>query len=122
MRNEKFENNRNLKKEWYLLIDTRTEGPFNLDDLRYDIRLTPDTLVWKEGFKEWTPARFVYELSELFKDATDIQQGNEDIETGNVSDIEPGPATLTLQQDPYQFFLWLIVLLLLLYISYQLSK
>ncbi len=57
-----------LGKEWYCLFQGRKEGPFSVDELKKHPRFTPDTLVWKKGFKEWVRARDVKELDRVFKD------------------------------------------------------
>lgn len=106
-------------KEWFIIIDNRQEGPYSLQDLDDDPRFTPDTLVWKEGFKEWVQARFVLEMKEVFKDKS--TQHHDDKDENLKTDLgKQEQITLTLRQDPYQFFLWILILLLLLfYIFYQ---
>ena len=40
-------------------------GPFTIDELR-DRIITPETLVWKEGMSDWSPAKYLRELDVLF--------------------------------------------------------
>lgn len=55
-------------QEWYVQIDGHTKGPLSILDMRKEWQITPDTLVWKEGFTEWRPIRQVPELKTLFED------------------------------------------------------
>lgn len=108
------------EKEWFIIIDNRQEGPYSIQDLKRDLRFTPDTLVWKQGFIKWLPARAVQEIAEVFEDETEsqtTQKPNFNHPVG--SDLgQESQATLTLRQDPYQFFLWVIVLLLIIIYTY----
>jgi hypothetical protein len=109
-------------KEWFIIIENKQEGPFSLLDLKKDYRFTPDTLVWRKGFQEWTPARFVYEMKQIFKDEPDAKPIHEP-EKGVLGESGLGQqdqVTLTLQQDPYQLLLWILLLLLIfIYTFYQ---
>lgn len=78
--------------------------------------------MWKKGFKEWVKARFVYEMKELFKDEQEFQQLDE-MDEGRKVEVDRGQqnqAILALQQDPYQYILWILLFLLILfYTLYQ---
>ena len=55
--------------QWYAGIDDQQAGPFNPAALKQMIqqgRVKPDTLVWKQGMADWTPAKQVPEISGLF--------------------------------------------------------
>ncbi|QLH34784.1 MAG: DUF4339 domain-containing protein [Parachlamydiaceae bacterium] len=54
-------------KIWFIYLEGQKEGPFTLLELKRHPRMTPDTLVWKEGFKTWIPARKVPELQSLLR-------------------------------------------------------
>lgn len=116
-----LENKMNVK-EWFIIIENQQEGPLSLLDLKRDRRFSPDTLVWKNGFSEWTKARFVLEMKDLFKDDAQPQALHEpDQGKGIKSDLQESQATLTLQQDPYQYILWILLfLLIILYTFYHL--
>lgn len=106
-------------KEWFVIIENQQLGPYSLLDLKSDSRFTPDTLVWKKGYKEWTKARFVQELSKLFKDEPEPQALHEPNKNNGVeSDLQQSQATLTLQQDPYQFMLWILLLLIIIFYTF----
>ncbi len=113
-----------MKQEWYILIDGCKEGPFTSLELKADSRITPDTLVWKEGFLEWIAIRFVPELKLIFKDEPESKPLHEDPSTQPIgSDSSSEQATLTIQEDPSQFFLWILLLILvLIYVFYQLNQ
>ena len=54
---------------WHLVEAGRSVGPFSLDELSRAVaqgRLTPDTMVWSSGFRDWVPARSVPALAALF--------------------------------------------------------
>ncbi len=55
--------------QFYLAVNGQQAGPFAIDALRQQVaggQLTPETLVWKQGMANWTPAGKVLELSDLF--------------------------------------------------------
>ena len=111
-------------KEWFVIYNNVQEGPYSLFDLKNDIRFTPDIFVWKKGFHEWVMARYIPEVQKVFKDEV---VNNESKDFGDqIVDPDLGQqdqAALAMQQDPYQFLLWFIILMIvLLYTFYQLSK
>lgn len=57
-----------MDKIWYIKIHGNREGPFSVLDLRRDRRITPDTLVWRQGFDRWQQIRYVPELQVVFED------------------------------------------------------
>lgn len=117
--------NLELEKEWFIFVENQPAGPYDLIQLKNDYRFTPDTLVWKKGFAEWVAARFVPELQDVFKDESTSPTTPEDLESkGLEPDLgQQNQATLTMQQDPYLLFLWILVfLLIILYTYYQFYK
>jgi hypothetical protein len=106
-------------KEWFIIIENQQLGPYSLLDLKKEPRFTPDTLVWKKGYKEWTKARFILELQKLFKDEPKPRALHEPKKSNGIeSDLQQSQAALTLQQDPYQFLLWILVLLLIIFYTF----
>lgn len=107
-----------MDKIWFILIDDRKEGPFSKKELRRDPRITPDTLVWKEGFKDWKRIRDVRELKEIFE-----EEGVQD-SFFKKNKIVPGQETLCIdtKKDPSFFYALLIALFVLLYILYRYNK
>lgn len=111
-----------MNKIWFIWIDGMKEGPYNAIDLKRDPRITPDTLVWKEGFKEWKAIRHVGELKEIFKDKPESKPLHENTPLP-IGKGAPEEEALTLQNDPFQFYLWLLVIVLItLYLFYQINK
>lgn len=51
--------------DFWIIIDQRHAGPFSLEQLR-EQEITPDRLVWHDGLTDWTPARDIRALAELF--------------------------------------------------------
>jgi hypothetical protein len=110
-----------MDKIWFILIADEKEGPYSFFQLKRDPRITPDTLVWKEGFKDWTAIRFVPELKDIFKDENVVKE-EPDLLNPVPTDLMQDQAALTIQQDPSQFILWTIVLILLIYTFYRLNS
>ncbi|MEQ8906097.1 DUF4339 domain-containing protein [Ekhidna sp.] len=52
--------------EYYLAENNEQTGPFTIEQLKKG-EIAPETLVWKEGLADWTEARNVKELQDLFK-------------------------------------------------------
>ncbi|WP_068467909.1 DUF4339 domain-containing protein [Candidatus Protochlamydia phocaeensis] len=113
-----------MSREWYILIQNERAGPYSIQELKIDERITPDTLVWKEGWKDWLAMRFVPELKEVFEDKPESKPIYEDIKPKPLSaDLMQEQEALTLQQDPYQLFLWILLfILILIYLFYQFNK
>ncbi|MCC6951900.1 MAG: SPFH domain-containing protein [Phycisphaerales bacterium] len=53
---------------YFIAVNGQQAGPFEPALLRTKVggELTPDTLVWKQGMAQWTPAKDVPELAALF--------------------------------------------------------
>lgn len=102
-----------MEKVWYILIDGKKEGPFSLPELKRHFRVTPDTLAWKEGFKEWVPIRHILELRDIFKDEEQPLSENEEEIKGKAVEMTPAE-TLAMRSDPPSFYFWLIIALLVL--------
>lgn len=112
-----------MDREWFILMNGKREGPYTPFELQLDRRITPDTLVWKKGFKDWIAIRYVAELKEIFKDKLESKPGQKESELSSLPSRLSEQEALTIQQDPSQFFLWLIVLMLIIiYIFYQFNK
>lgn len=106
-----------MDKIWYIDVAGKTEGPFSILELRGDERLTPDTLVWKEGFKRWIPIREVAELKAVFEDSEEKIPLIPELE----SKIEPDEEiVLDLKDNNPNYVYWLILgLIVILYALYQ---
>lgn len=107
------------RKEWYILVDQQELGPYSLEELRRDLRFTPDTPVRRKKNEEWVSARFINELQEVFKDKGEPPPHHGmDEEEGFEAALEESQIVLRLQPDPYHYFLWILLLIILLYSSY----
>lgn len=112
-----------MEKCWYVLINSKKEGPFSLLDLRRDDRITPDTLVWKEGFSTWIPARHVPELKALFEEEHPEDSTQEEEESLQISRQFPQEEiALNTQRDPSFWFWILIILIIFTYACMQLIR
>jgi hypothetical protein len=102
-----------MEKVWYLLIKGNKEGPFSFAELKQDLRLTPDTLVWRKGFPKWVPIRFVPELKELFEEKTPPKPIHE-LKKTKVPQ-PPGGETIALRREPPWFYFWLFILIIFIF-------
>lgn len=106
-----------MKKIWYISINNTQEGPYSVEELKRDHRITPDTLVWKEGFPRWIPIRDVPELRKIFKDE---DKNNDEEEKEKKTSINLyDEMALAYQQDPNSIFWLIVVILALIYSLYQ---
>jgi hypothetical protein len=98
-----------MNKIWFVLIESEREGPWSKEELKVDQRLTPDTLIWKEGFDDWKKIRDVPELSDLFEEKP---QENEIKEEPSIAKEVPAQDELVLdmRQEP-PFRMWIYVAL-----------
>lgn len=106
-------------KIWYIKISGNKEGPYSIDDLKRHPQMTPDTLVWKEGFNDWIQARNVPELDILFEDE---EQPVELKDKFKIEAASPENSILALESSNFpSFFFWLfaIILILFVYAYYQ---
>lgn len=49
---------------YFIIRNKKKEGPFSFEEIR-DMKLFNDVLVWKEGLKEWKPAKEIEELKSI---------------------------------------------------------
>jgi hypothetical protein len=107
-----------MEKIWFINIKGQKEGPFSIFDLKRDLRITPDTMVWKEGFSKWKKIRDVQELKEVFAD--EKQSKKNLLDKNHVALTSQEEIILDLRKDPPYFFWMLIILLAIaLYVSTQ---
>lgn len=97
-----------MDKVWYIKVESETEGPYSKHELRWDPRITLDTLAWKAGMPGWLPIREIPELADVVKE-DEADNGPED-DKGKIPGKE---GVLTLSPDP-QFQVLLIVALAIL--------
>lgn len=70
-----------MKKIWFIDVDGKLIGPFTVFQLRNFPGLTPDTLVWREGFRYSLPIRSIPELRDLFEDSEPLNPDEEEGES-----------------------------------------
>lgn len=51
---------------YYIVIENKQEGPFSIEDLKLK-NISSTTLVWREGFENWTEAQNIDELKGVFR-------------------------------------------------------
>jgi hypothetical protein len=51
---------------WFYAVGSERRGPVSASALRAQGDITPETLVWRRGMNEWTPASAVPELVTIF--------------------------------------------------------
>lgn len=95
-----------MERVWYIRVEKEAEGPFAVDELKMDPRITLRTLAWKRGMPLWLPIAAIPELAKaLFdKEEAEVKSGND--------------AVLTLDQEllpPNLLWILLAILLLILF-------
>jgi hypothetical protein len=116
-----------MKKEWFIKLDEVEQGPFTINELKRNPFITPETLVWKKGFKAWIPIGSVKELKEVFKDEKEPDEEKESEDESSEKYKKAGgwshdQITLAAQSDPGNFIIWLIIILLILtWIFYRIN-
>ncbi len=58
-----------MQKIWFIDIEGKLTGPYSVSQLRGLPGITPETLVWREGYEKSVPIRIVRELQEIFEDS-----------------------------------------------------
>jgi hypothetical protein len=111
-----------MEKVWFISIEDNVEGPFSLEDLKKDLRITPDTLVWKEGFTKWLLLKDVPEAADVFKDEVSPDSLDEPVNPASETDhnqlampnkLANGELVLPPQAlPPFPFWIFLIIFLI----------
>lgn len=104
-------------KEWFILINGKEEGPYSLLNLRYDRRITPETLVRKAGEHTWKPIGKIKELRPIFEDEEEININPKKLES------QRDESVITLENDPLPnlFFIIIILMIVLFWLVYQIA-
>ncbi len=109
-----------MKKIWFLDIRGQLEGPYSARDLKRDIRITPDSLVWKEGFAHPVPIRNVPELKSVFTDeesTTESEEPKKTIDAKQQNDL----LLMEMSHEP-PFLFWLLIIITLFFVAWILSN
>jgi hypothetical protein len=106
-----------MPRLWYIQINGKREGPYSVQELKKDTRITPDTLVWMEGFPEWVPVRMVPELAEIFEDDESIELTEKFKK--KEEEVIVKDDVLAIRSDPPNLYIWLfIIFIIALYLFY----
>ena len=77
--------------------------------------MNPNTLVWKEGFKDWIPACYVPELKTLFEEKEEEEEESELKDRLKLKTTSADDSSLAIEGSNFPFLTyWLIILLILL--------
>ena len=107
-----------MKAEWYYLENDETVGPTTLEDIAGRIRHAGQSrLVWTEGMAEWTDAKAVPALQQLFRGVTPRPSAT----TSDRADLtEPlGPQQAALSQRLRQELIEYLIISAYLYICFS---
>jgi hypothetical protein len=96
--------------EWFVIIRGRQRGPYRAFQLEALEGITPDTLAWREGMKEWKPIRDIPELSFLFEEPAPKEPPVEEKLPGEKEVADGLVLTFPYIEPPWLF--WLIFLIL----------
>lgn len=113
-----------MGKIWFIQIENHSEGPYSIQDLKWDRRITPDTLVWKAGMPVWKPVRKVPELKKLFSDPDEPESSSQKEKRKKKIDSGKEEIALDLQKELFPFWIcfWVLLLLILIYILYKVNE
>lgn len=115
-----------MQKIWFIKIQGQKEGPYSVEDLKRDFRITPDTPVWKEGFPDWVLIRYIPELKDVFADEEETK--NEEAEESQDALKLKAKQTfdelaIDWRSEPPPVYLWVLIgLVLLVFTLYQLRS
>lgn len=106
-------------KIWYIKVNDQKEGPYSIHDLKIHPQMTPDTLVWKQGFKDWIMARKVPELKVLFEDT----EQPESLHPFKIRRVSNENSILALEGSnfPFLFYFLAILLIIFAYLFYKMQ-
>lgn len=109
-----------MTKQWFLEFDGKVEGPFSVEDLKNDERITPETLVWRIGFDHWVPIKDVPELKDVLAEGYHDQPVEGKIEgvDGRSPDDELA-LDLGRERPPLLPFFLIIIAAVLFYLLYH---
>lgn len=98
---------RHMERIWYIRLEKEVEGPYSVEELKLDKRVTMRTLAWKKGMPLWLPIAAIPELAKAL-----FEEGSKE--------VQPGPeGVISLDQDLLPLpFLWLLLALLLVVFLY----
>ena len=105
-----------MDRIWFIQVGGTQEGPYALEELRDDVRITPDTPVWREGFSKWLPCRDVPEFESLFEEKLPEPEEKKAVpeeEEEVALDMPVGP-------PPFPYHWVIIAFLLIGYVFYRL--
>jgi hypothetical protein len=55
-----------IKKKYFIVEEDEQKGPFSFNELK-EMEISKTTLIWKEGFEDWTEAGKIEKLQSLLK-------------------------------------------------------
>lgn len=99
-------------KEWYIRVHRAAEGPFSIEDLLRDPRVDEKTFAWRRGMAAWMPIEQIPELAPLFKKPKSRPKFK--IFSDSQENGGGGEGILTLTQDPFNFYLLIAILLIII--------
>lgn len=102
-----------MDKIWFILIEGKKYGPFSIEELKADVRITPDTLVWRDGFPNWVPIRAVKELKEVFEDEEESYALGEKPEKAKKAPVPGDELVLPYEGLPPSLLYWLLIICLI---------
>lgn len=105
-----------MEKIWFIDIDGKAEGPLSILELKRNISITPDTLVWKAGFPKWVKIRNVPELKDVFKDenSEDEKCDQENLQKKFKKTPSKEELAIDMQRGPSPFLFWLLIATILI--------
>ena len=88
-------------RQYYIVVDEKTTGPFSLEELIKHPSLIPDSLVWKPGLDNWVPAKSMPEIASAFSAQNSFNQFQQPVDVEIVKE-EPQPTHTQQNSDFYR--------------------
>ncbi|MCB1113335.1 MAG: DUF4339 domain-containing protein [Chlamydiia bacterium] len=102
-----------MDKCWYCIVEGGAKGPFTKDELLSKPYFTRESLVWKDGFSDWVPAKQVKEL--FAEEESESPKKPKFGELPEESVEGDGEVVLLDEKEPPNLILWLLILVLILF-------
>lgn len=95
---------------YYIIVNKKKEGPYSFNDLKSHPNISPLTLVWKKGLKNWVPMGSIPELEIIFKQKKAEKRPDQPL-------LKNGPE-IVMEEGRFGFFpsFWWVILAVVLII------
>lgn len=111
-----------MAREWFLYIHDQEEGPYRIEEVFSDSRVSEQTLLWREGMKDWTPLKEVSGLAQKLRAWRKEQNRKKRAPKRKAKEPKriklPEDEVIAIRSDPPPY--WMLLLLVLILLIYYL--